>query len=101
MIYSDEKLETKKSILDLSEIEIDFEMGRRKYSPEAPSRITCLFMVENNDQGRDLLNEIYGYSKKKLYEPELLKIGICQLARFSKVDCNWFNKYGENKDKNL
>ena len=35
----------------LSEVEIAFELARREYAPDAHSRITCLYMVEDTSEG--------------------------------------------------
>lgn len=90
------------SIIELSEIEIAFEMGRRKYAPNAPSRLTCLFMVENGFEGRIFLAELFDSpAMKRRRDPLILELSIVHEVMFLKTDSEWFNRYSQSKDETL
>jgi len=92
-IWSDEKQGLEDKILSTSKFEIEFELARRKFAANAPSRITCLFMVENNFEGRNYLSKIYEKADKRKHSPLLLELGIVHKDRLLKVDSNWFTLY--------
>lgn len=99
LMWSDDLEGKEEGILKKSEREIDFELGRRSYAKNAPSRITCLFMVEDSDDGRvNLSNIYYGRITSEAYSPMILELGICKKEKIIKVDSTWFNLYCEENN---
>ena len=43
---------TRQRVIDTMKIELAFEEGRRLHAPNAPSRLSCIFLVENSAAGR-------------------------------------------------
>jgi len=92
-IWSNQIPGREEDILKISEHEIEFELTRRQCAPSAPSRITCLFMVEDTIEGRIYLSKIYDKPDKRRHNPLLLKLGIVHKDRLLKADSNWFTLY--------
>ncbi len=99
LIWSDEVENKEKQILDLSEVEIAFELARREYAPDAPSRITCLYMVENNFDGQMLLQRMFNKRPSVSYQPMLLNLGIVCEEKYAKVDSSFYLKYIQDRQK--
>ena len=96
--WSNQVLGKEEEIIRKSEVEIEFELGRRQYSNESPSRITCLFMVEDTIDGRLVLANMFGENKKD-YLPILLELVPLRIDRITKVDSRWYELYLKEKDK--
>lgn len=96
--WSDDDPNVEQRILRISDVEIDFEMGRRLYAPDSPSRLTCLFMVNDSLDCRFLLSKMFGSNKSGRYKPLVLSVGILKKDRIAKADSSWFGKYEKKKD---
>ncbi len=68
-------------------VEIDFERRRRQIKPEAASRLCCLWLAEDNEQGRLHLRQMFGDGLS------VLQVEISQQSRLSKADTAWFDRY--------
>jgi len=100
MVWSDEIDDKEQKVLDLSEVEIAFELARREYAPDAPSRITCLYMVEDTFEGRMTVYDMYKKNKQgPNYKPVLLKLGVVHQVKYTKVDSAWYLKYFQDRKK--
>ncbi len=84
----------KEHILKMSSVELKFEEIRREVSPEAPSRLSCLWLAENTAEGRNHIQNMLGDS---IY---IFKVKILLKIRLSKADTKWFDEYclKPNKD---
>lgn len=99
IIWSNELDNKEQKILDLSEVEVAFELARRVYAPDAPSRITCLYMVENDFDGRMVLQRMFNRSPSASYQPMLLNLGIVHEVKYAKVDSSWYLKYMKDRQE--
>jgi len=50
-------------VLALSDTELAFEGVRRELAPDAPSRLSCLFLAEDNDEGRHGLAQMFQHRR--------------------------------------
>jgi hypothetical protein len=75
----------KAAIFKRSDIELDFEEGRRKYAPQAASRLNCLYVLDN----RRNIETMFGSKPHRL----ILKVKIAEALRFTKADFRWYNAY--------
>ena len=80
--------------LEIGNLEIQFERARRIWKPTAPSRLSCLFLVENNDDGRATLGSMFSssFNQPKTIEVDTLP-GIREIMRF---DSRWVDEYLAN-----
>lgn len=77
----------KDDILRRSEIELKFEEGRRKYAPDAVSRLNCIYLVDDVT----VLRKMFGdFSRDHVF-----KVKISQRLNCSKVDVEWYHRYCE------
>jgi len=72
-------------VLRRSEIELKFEEGRRKYAPNAVSRLNCIYLVDDETVLRKMFED---YSKDYVF-----KVKIIQQLNCSKVDVQWYHRY--------
>ena len=96
--WSNDDPNVEKKLLRISEMEIEFELGRRLYAPDSPSRLTCLFMVNDSLEGQILLSKMFGNNKSGRYKPLLLSLGILLKDKIAVADSNWFEKYAIAQD---
>lgn len=80
-------------ILKTARLEIDFEKVRRIVNPLFPSRLTCIFLAEDNLEGRTMLKNMF-YKRKSNFLIEKIKIEYAFL--FHKVDYRWIEIYEED-----
>ncbi|NLJ80067.1 MAG: DUF2441 domain-containing protein [Firmicutes bacterium] len=73
-------------------IELQFEKVRRQIAPNAPSRLSCLFVVDNSKEGVENIKEMLGPNVF------LLKVRIPAAIRVAKADRRWFDAYCSNAD---
>lgn len=83
--------EEEKRILRMGDIELKFEEMRRKIAPEAPSRLSCIYLAENSEAGREQIKKMLG---DNIF---LLKVKILMSERLAKADVRWFDAYCENQ----
>lgn len=84
--------EDEAKLLKMSEVELVFEDIRRTVAPQAPSRLNCLWLAENNEHGRKHINEMLG----NVY---ILSVEIAHEVNKCRVDTQWFDGYW--KEPNL
>ena len=83
----------KKHYLRLSEIELSFEAVRRDIAPEAPSRLTCLYLADNSEDGRNNIDTMLSFFTRPLtFEVNILQPYI----GFHYADNRWLEAYIEN-----
>jgi len=76
----------KDKILFRSEIELKFEKGRRKYVPDAVSRLNCIYLADNETTLRKMFFEHFRTDY-------VFKVKIRQRMNCSKVDVDWYHRY--------
>jgi hypothetical protein len=79
----------KDNILRRSEIELEIEEGRRKYAPNAVSRLNCIYLVDDEK----VLHNMFG----DIPMDYVFKVKIRQQLNCSKVDFQWYNMYSESR----
>jgi hypothetical protein len=77
--------EEKAVIFKRCDIELEFEEGRRKYAPQAASRLNCLYVLDN----RRNIEVMFGRKPDRL----VLRVKIAEALRFTKADFRWYNTY--------
>lgn len=74
----------------IARLEIDFEIVRRKVNPSLPSRLSCIYVAEDNFDGRVMLQNMFYYKTKFHIAPvEIYAI------RIHKADSKWISDYEE------
>jgi len=81
-------------VLFLSDIELEFERVRREVVPDAVSRLSCLWVAEDTEAGRNHIREMFSPSSDIF----ILKVQIPIARNVTKADTAWFNKYYENQN---
>jgi len=79
-----------------AEVEIQFELRRRIVSPHAPSRLSALYLVQNNEDGRMTLRSML---LSVLTKPKILKVKIINILDGSclfRADHRWYEEYYNN-----
>lgn len=82
---------TAENILRIRDIELAFEEGRRTHAPEAPSRLSCLWLVENSCVGRATLRKMFG--DIPIIDAEILDAD----SQFA-ADAGWYDDYTNSLD---
>ena len=81
------------SIVKKGDLEIEFERARREYNYGAPSRLSCLYLVEDNQDGRTLLGNMFrGFFRS----PMILEVKLLNKMEIVKCDTGWIDAYIEN-----
>jgi len=76
--------------IKIGDLEIAFEEARRKHNYGAPSRLSCLYLVEDNDDGRCVLKEMFG---QVFGNPEILEVSILDNMELMRFDYRWIDLY--------
>ena len=79
-------------IVKFGQVEIDFERRRREVAPDAVSRLSCLYVADNDEFGRGHLKRMLGY------DIHILRVRVPLAIRVSRCDTKWFDEYWDNKD---
>lgn len=77
---------------DMANLEIKFEEVRRKNKPESISRLECLWVAEDNLNGRMMLSNMFPNYKK----PYLLNVRCLPLTNIERYDAVWIEEYSEH-----
>lgn len=72
------------------QIELEFEVGRRRISPESPSRLECLYVADN----RDTIRQMFSDDTNLI----ILKASIIEALRSRKADYKWCEIYYDEKN---
>jgi hypothetical protein len=89
--YSVEKLN---KIFRIAELEIEFERIRRQINVDLPSRLMCIFLAEDNTDGRIMLQNMF-FSRRNFC---IVSVNISQGFRFHKADSRWIDIYEKTGD---
>lgn len=81
-------------ILRVAQLEIEFERIRRQINQLLPSRLSAIYLANDNFEGRTMLKNMF-YNKKKNFLIEKFKITHQML--FHKADYRWVEEYEKDK----
>jgi hypothetical protein len=76
--------------IKLADFEIEFERGRREYHYGAPSRLSCLYLADNNIDGRTVLSGMFSNSFTR---PMIIEVAVLNKMELIKADHNWLDEY--------
>jgi hypothetical protein len=79
---------------DLWQMEIDFEEARRIYAPDAPSRLSALYLADNSQTGRRMLKETFPGRI-------ILEVETKIILRSIKADMRWVEEYRKTHLKEI
>lgn len=82
-------------IRTIAELEIGIEKIRREINLNLPSRLVCLFLAEDNIDGRVMLRNMF-FNKKTF---RIVSVRINFALRIHKADSRWIEEYERTKDK--
>lgn len=82
-------------IRNIAELEIEIEKIRREINSNLPSRLVCLFLAEDNYDGRIMLQNMF-YNKKSFC---IVPVKIICSLRLHRADSKWIEEYEKTKDK--
>lgn len=77
----------------IARLEIEFEKLRRKINSNLPSRLACIFVAEDNFEGRTMLQNMF-YYKKKFH---IASVGLSPI-RLHRADSKWISDYEETNN---
>ena len=81
-----------KKIVRKGNMEIAFEKGRREYNYGAPSRLSCLYLMEDTYDARsDLSNMLVDIFPN----PLVVEVGILNKMELMRFDYRWVDRYYE------
>lgn len=83
--------EEEAEILERSDIELKFEETRRQVNPNAASRLSCIFVADNDEN----IKRMFGRNPNI----SILEVSIPSAIRFTKVDVRWYEEYCRNHDE--
>jgi hypothetical protein len=81
-------------IARMGKVELDFERRRREIAPEAASRLSNLYIADDNEYGREHLKRMLGM------DIHILRVTIPLSIRVSRCDTAWFDAYWKKDDEN-
>jgi hypothetical protein len=75
----------------ISDLELDFERVRREIRPQSASRLCCIYLAEDSDDGRVMLNKMFGTQRF------IASVKIDFLLRLTRSDSCWVDRYSKEK----
>jgi hypothetical protein len=81
----------------IAELEVEFEKMRRIVDINLPSRLACIFLAEDNFEGRVMLQNMF--SNKINFKIVPVKITVSN--RLFKADSKWIGEYEKTGNKQL
>lgn len=88
----------KAKLLELSDRELIFEYVRRHIAPEKPTRYTCLYLAENDIDGRINLGNMLEF----FYRPYIMEVtALPNPFAIARVDRRWFDAYASERNIRL
>ena len=81
----------------IAELEIEFEKYRRIIDKNLPSRLSCIYLAEDNFDGRTMLKNMFLNKKTKFH---IAEVEITECITFHKADSKWVEQYEKTKDRN-
>lgn len=99
LIKLSELNDDEKYYLKIAEMELTFEEERRKISPDSASRLSCLWVAENSEKGKEQIIKMLDPDKMLSSKLLIIQVKLEKILRLTKVDIKWFDEYFENKKK--
>ena len=85
--------------IKIADLEIEFEKGRRIYNYGAPSRLSCLYLAEDDFDSRMMLRNMF---VNVFSRPKIINVDILNKMELVQVDHCWIDKYfEESKEENI
>lgn len=84
--------ESEEHILRIGDMELAFEKVRRAVAPDAPSRLSCLWVADDSPVTRAGLERMFGGRRR------ILKVNVLQAVRLFKADHAWIDNYTATAD---
>lgn len=81
----------RRRIIETANAEIVFEATRRELAPEAPSRLTCIWLAEGSDAGRAVIQSM-------LRDTFICKLHVPFCLQYTVADAGWFDDYLNHAD---
>jgi hypothetical protein len=79
-------------VIKKADLEIEFERRRREINYGAPSRLSCLYLVDNDIDGRTILQNLFVGTFGR---PLIVEVDILNKMELTKCDHHWLQKYYE------
>lgn len=90
--------ELEQKILQTAERELKFEEVRQKKYFNLPSRLSAIFFVDNNEYGRDILQDMF---RSIVKNPIIVEIGLVDKIEMFKTDYRWVSEYERNGEEEM
>jgi len=88
--------ESEKVIVRKGNLEIEFERERREYNYGAPSRLSCLYLMDDEIDSRFDLNNMF---VDTFQNPLVVEVTILNHMELMKFDFRWIDKYYESPNE--
>jgi hypothetical protein len=85
--------DAEKRIIEIGNLEIELERARREYNFSAPSRLSSLYLVEDNLEGRITLRNMFN---NIFHQPIILEVQLGNCLEIMKFDYNWIELFINN-----
>lgn len=79
----------KANMIDVRDAELTFEAGRRRYSPNSTSRLSCIWLAERSVAGEAVVRRMFGNNSQIV----IVEMIITHQLSLSRVDARWFEEY--------
>lgn len=76
----------KRRIFETRNLELAFEEGRRRFAPDSPSRLTCIWLAEDSPEGKGVIR----WMMPNVY---IAQARIDVATGYAEVDSSWFDAY--------
>lgn len=77
-------------LVKIGNLEIEFERARREYNYAAPSRLSCIYLVEDNIDGKIVLSDMF---KGAFNNPMIIEVSLLNKMEIMRFDHNWIDLY--------
>ena len=74
----------------IGNLEIEFERARREYNYGAPSRLSCVYLVEDSIDGRMVLSDMF---KGAFNNPMIIEVSLLNKMEIMRFDHHWIELY--------
>lgn len=91
-----ELIASEKHTIKIADLEIEFEKGRRIHNYGAPSRLSCLYLAEDDLDSREMLRGMFA---NVFSRPKIINVEILNQMEIVQVDHKWVNKYFDEPNK--
>ena len=82
--------EEEERFVRIGNLEIEFERARREYNYAAPSRLSCIYLVEDNIDGKLVLSDMF---KGAFKNPMIFEVSLLNKMEIMRFDHHWIDLY--------